>query len=139
LPPGPGQGHQDHARHHRRAARKLRRHGILPAVPVHRHRAGAGRIRLARAAHPRHAMYPMYAAYTATKNAPSCRWIVLRGCPTNMNTKSRIVTPTITPRSRLYAVSNGTSCTIELNPSTMKMLKMFEPTTLPTAMSAFLR
>ena len=56
--------------------------------------------------------------------------------PMNINMKSMMVATKPTSTSVLRAGEKGNGRKIELNPKIQKILKIFEPTILPTAMSA---
>ena len=61
-----------------------------------------------------------------------------RFLPVNMQAKSSKLAKMTTPTSMLLLILKGSGFTTELIPRTKKILKIFEPTTLPIAISTFL-
>ena len=78
----------------------------------------------------------MYAAYIRRKIAASQR-SRLRLLPVNIHIKSSTFARTTIRASMLYFWPKGRGRITEEVPRIRKMLNMFEPTILPTAISAF--
>jgi len=91
-----------------------------------------------RCVHPRCTTNIRYATYKLTKRIPCDRNTVFL----RLTTMARIINvldAMTMMRSVLLTTSKGNSTTLEVMPRTHSKLNIFEPTTLPTAISVWLR